>query len=495
MAGGGPRRSHNTRAAVVAAVAFATVAAVLSGGVAWAQPPPGPEPPPPLPALDQEVPTLTLSPPSGPPGTTFTATATPPTVCRGLHFDAGPAQRIGVTMDTATFVAPTDPAILSVDVSVRCYGGAPAQRTFIIEHPPAELDLIFSPSAGQPGSLATATLHGCTDEFLLRWGNGVIEIPPGGGFTVPAGDPGTLTVTATCGSAGNDTAEFTVLPAAAPTLELGSSRGPPGTTFHAIGNGFACGDGGVELFWDGSYLTTTNSGSFDEPFAVPGDAQAGQYTVRATCANNPDIVDEAQFSVTETVVTGTRPAAATVALDPTRGAAGDRVTVTGSGFLCDNDSQPVQLDFGGRTLLAVSADSAGAFRTTFTVPQNATGTVALRASCADGSVTETASFTVIAGPVTPTTTTPPIPDPPRNDGVVVYIVLLVLAAVVIVAALVYRALRRPRPPAPTARVRVEPRPGGPPEVALREATGHGSHAIRLSVHPGSATHTIERGER
>ena len=78
---------------------------------------------------------------------------------------------------------------------------------------------------------------------------------------------------------------------------------------------------------------------------------------------------------------------------------------------------------------------------------------------------------------------------------IVFIVLLVLAAVVIVAALVYRALRRPRPPAPTARVRVEPRPGGPPEVALREATGQGSHAIRLSVHPGSATHTIERGER
>ena len=398
-------------------------------------------------------------------------------------------------MDTATFVAPTDPAIISVDVSVQCYGGAPAQRTFIIEHPQTELELSFSPSEGQPGSQATATLHGCADEFLLRWGNDVIEVPPSGEFTVPASDPGTVTVTATCGSAGNDTDDFTVLPAAAPTLELGSSRGPPGTTFRAIGSDFACGDGDVELYWDGDLLTTADSGSFNEPVTVPGDAQAGQYTVRATCANNPDIVDDAQFSVTETVVTGTPATTATVVLDPIRGSAGQRVTVIGSGFLCDNDSQPVQLDFGGRTLPAVSADSAGAFRTTFVVPQNATGTVALRAWCADGSVTETASFTVIAGPVTPTTTTPPIPDPPPNDGAVVFIVLLVLAAVVIVAALVYRALRRPRPPAPTARVRVEPRPGGPPEVALREATGQGSHAIRLSVHPGSATHTIERGER
>jgi hypothetical protein len=396
-------------------------------------------------------------------------------------------------MDTATFVAPTDPAIISVDVSVQCYGGALAHRTFIIEHPQVELELIFSPSEGQPGSQATATLHGCTDEVLLRWGNDVIDVPPRGEFTVPASDPGILTVTATCGSAGNDTAEFTVLPAAAPTLELDSSRGSPGSTFRAIGHHFACGDGGVALRWDGRYLTTTDSGSFDEALIVPGDAQTGQYTVRATCVDDPDIVDEEQFTVEADVVTGNPSAAVTLSLEPSRGTRGGEVTVTGSGFLCDNDSQPVQLDFGGRTLPAVSADSAGAFRTTFAVPQNATGAVALRASCADGSVTETASFTVIASPVAPTT--PPIPDPPPNDGVVVFIVLLVLVAVVIVAALVYRALRRPRPPAPTARVRVEPRPGGPPEVALREATGQGSHAIRLSVHPGSATHTIERGER
>jgi hypothetical protein len=494
MTGGGPNGSRNTLGRVGAAVACATAAAILSGGLAWADPgTPVPGPPPPAPGLDQEAPTLSLSQTSGPPGTTFTATATG-SDCASAQLYANNAESVTVNGNVATVTAPADPIADTVEVVATC-SHVTLQRTFTIEHPQAELDLSFSPSEGQPGSQATATLYGCTDEVLLRWGNDVIEVPPSGEFTVPASDPGTLTVTATCGSAGNDTADFTVLPAAAPSLELGSSRGPPGTTFRAIGSDFACGDGDVELYWDGRLLTTADSGSFNEPVTVPGDARAGQYTVRATCANNPDIVDDAQFSVTETVVTGTPSDAATVVLDPIRGSAGQRVTVIGSGFLCDNDSQPVQLDFGGRTLPAVSADSAGAFRTTFAVPQNATGTVALRASCADGSVTETASFTVIASPVTPTTTTPPIPDPPPNDGVVVFIVLLVLVAVVIVAALVYRALRRPRPPAPTARVRVEPRPGGPPEVALREATGQGSHAIRLSVHPGSATHTIERGER
>ncbi len=494
MTGGGPNGSRNTRGRVGAAVACATAAAILSGALAWADPgTPVPGQPPPPPGLDQEPPTLSLSQTSGPPGTTFTATATG-SDCASAQLYTDNAESVTVNGNVATVTAPADPIAKTVEVVATC-SHVTLQRTFTIEHPPAELELIFSPSQGQPGSQATATLHGCTDEVVLRWGNQAIVVSPSGEFTVPAGDPGTRTVTATCGSAGDDTADFTVLPAAAPTLELDSSRGPAGSTIHAIGDDFACGDGGVELYWDGSYLTTTDSASFDEPFAVPGDAQAGQYTVRATCANNPDIVDEAQFSVTETVITGTPATVATVALDPAHGAAGDLVIVTGAGFFCDNDSREVQLDFGGRTLQAVSADDAGGFRTTFTVPENATGTVALRASCADGSVTRTASFTVNASPVTPTTTTRPTTDPPPDGSVIVFIVLLVLAAVVIVAALVYRALRGPRPPAPTARVRVEPCPGGPPEIALREATAQGSHAIRLSVHPGSATHTIERDER
>ncbi|MDW5609724.1 hypothetical protein [Mycolicibacterium sp. D5.8-2] len=399
-------------------------------------------------------------------------------------------------MDTATFIAPTDPTITSVDVSVQCYGGAAAYRTFTIEHPPAQLELIFSPAEGRPGSHATATLHGCTDEVVLRWGNQAIVVSPRGEFTVPAGDPGTRTVTATCGSTGDDAADFTVLPVAEPTLELDSSRGLPGSTFRAIGHDFGCGDGGVELRWESSYLTTTNSGSFDETLTVPGDAQAGRYTVRATCVDDPDIVDEAQLTVSADVVTGTPAAAVTLSVEPRLGAHGGDVTLTGAGFLCDSNSRPVHLHFGGHTIPSVSPDDAGAFRITFTVPMDATtGPVTLRASCADGSVARTASFTVIAGPVTPATTTSPDDGPPPNNGVIVLVVLLVLAAMAITAVMVYRGLRKPRAPAPNPRVHVEQRIGDPPDVVLRETAGQISHAIRLSVHPGSATHTIERGER
>lgn len=500
MIGGGLKRSRTTGRRVGAAAVCAAVAAVVFAGLAWSQPPPDPGPPP-LPGLDQEPdpsappPALSLSPTSGPPGTTFIATADPPPICRGLYFDAGTAQRIGVTMDTATFVAPTDPTITSVDVSVRCFGGAAAHRTFTIKHPPAELDLIFSPAEGQPGSQATATLQGCAEGVVLRWGNEAIEVSSNGGFTVPTGDPGNVTVTATCASGGYDTADFTVLPAAPPTLELDRSRGSPGSTFRATGHDFACAEGDVELRWDGGYLATTDSGLFDEALKVPGGAHAGQYTVRAACVDDPDIFDEAQFTVEADVVTGPPPAAVMLSLEPNRGTPGDVVTVIGSGFLCDNNSRPIQPDFGGQMIPSVSPDAAGGFQTSFTVPQYATGTVTLRASCADGSVARTASFTVTAGPVIPTTTTPPTTDPLPKNGVMLPFILLVFAAFAIVAVMVYRGLRKARPPIPNARVRVEQRLGDPPDPVLRETPGQSSHAIRVSVHPGSATHTIERGER
>lgn len=493
MAGGGPKRSRDTRARVGVAAVFAAVATILSGGLAWGQPLPAE----PDPSDSQQIPMeLSLSQTQGPPGTTFTATATRSEDCPSLHFSTENGQSVGVDGDVATVTVPNDPHVSTVRVSATC-SDETVVAIFTVTPPQAALELVFSPSQGRPGSQATATLHGCTDdEFVLRWENQAVVIPPSGEFTVPADDPGTRTITATCGSAGDDTAEFTVLAAAQPTLELDIGRGPPGSTFRAIGNDFACGSGGVELLWGGSDLAKADSGSFDETLTVPRDAQARQYTVRAACVDDPDVADETQFTVTENVVTGTPAGAATVALDPTSGTAGDQVSVTGTSFLCDNGSRLVQLDFGGRTAPSVSVDAAGGFRTTFTVPLDAAaGTVILRASCADGSVARTASFTVIASPVIPTTTTSSDRKPPPNDGVIVLVVLLVLAAVAIVAVMVYRGLRKPRPPAPNPRVRVEQRIGDPPDVVLRETAGRSSHAIRLSIHPGSPTHTIERGER
>lgn len=493
MAGGGRKKSRNAQVRVGSAALCAAVATILSGGLAWGQPPPGPGPPPP-PGLDQEIVDLSLSPSSGPAGTPFIATAT--SHCVELRFDAGGAEKVSEFRNIATFIAPTNPDITTVDVSVQCANGEPVHRTFTIEHPPAELDLIFSPDEGSPGSQATATLQGCADDtFVLRWGNSAIEVPAGGEFTVPAGEPGTRTVTATCGSAGHDAAEFTVLDAVSPTLTLDISRGPPGSTFSAIGDGFACGSGGVELRWDGSYPASANSGSFEVTLNVPADAQDRQYTVQAACVEDPNIADEAPFTVTGNVVTRPPPAA-TVALNPQSGAPGDEVSVTGTQFLCDNDSRQIQLTFGARMLPDISADATGAFRTSFIVPPDAAGTVTLRAACDDGSIAPTASFTV-TGSVTPTTTTSAGEDDqrPPDDSLAVLIILLVLVAAAIVVVMIYRVWPKPRPPAPNARVRVQQRAGGPPDVVLREPAGHGSHAIRLSVNAGSTTHTIERGER
>ncbi len=122
---------------------------------------------------------------------------------------------------------------------------------------------------------------------------------------MPASDPGTRTITATCGSAGDDTADSRFFPLLLPhwnsTAAVVRRIDCPCNR-----HDFGCRDGGVELYWDGSYLTTTDSGSFDEALTVPGDAQAGQYTVRATCVDDPDIVEDAQFTVKADVMTGPR---------------------------------------------------------------------------------------------------------------------------------------------------------------------------------------------
>ncbi len=494
MAGGGRKKSRSTGVRAAAVAVCAVVAAIVCGGPAWAQPPSDTSTEPLPPPSVAQVFALTLSPPSGPPGTMFNAIAT--SHCVDLRFDAGNAERIGTSLNTATFVAPTDRDTTTVDVSVQCAGGELVYRTFIIEHPPAELDLVFSPDQGSPGNRATATLQGCADdEFVLRWGNSTIEVPAGGEFIVPAGEPGTRTVTATCGSTGDDAAEFTVLDAVAPTLTLDAPQGEPGSTFRAVGKDFVCGSGDVEVRWDGAYPTATNSGSFEVTLTVPADAQARRYTVRAACLDEPDIAAEEPFTVAETVVPRPPPAA-NVALDPSGGAPGDEVSVTGTQFLCDNDSRQIQLTFGAHMLPDVSADATGAFRTTFTVPQDAAGTVTLRAACDDSSIVQTASFTV-EGPVIPTATTvaEEAEQQQSDDGLAVLVILLVLTAAVIVVVMVYRGLRKPRPPAPNARVRLKQRAGDPSDVVLREKAGHGSHAIRLSVTAGAATHTIERGER
>lgn len=402
------------------------------------------------------------------------------------------------TATTATFVVPQKANPATYAITASCNGVTAAPAPFTVTRAPIVIDLGLSVTEGRPGTAVTATVTGCPDELqpaVLDWDGEPLD--GSGTFTVPAtASPGPHAVTATCDTA-RDSAEFVVTAVPQPSLTLSSDRGAPGSEFTAIGSGFDCRAGGVDIHWDEVLATAAPAGAFGVPLTVPTGAAPREYTVRAACTDDPDVADTASFTVTGAVtsqVTTTEPRVLpqnpTLTLTPASAGRGEGVTVTGGGFLCYNNSQLVTLAWDdGETLPDARTDASGSFQSRFTVPVGAgAGTRTLRASCADGAATQTASFTVVASPVTPTPT-PPGTDPPPEDGSAFWLLVLILA-VAIMAVWAYRRWRTPRAHPPNPRVHVESHLGGPPAVALRETPGQRSFALRLQVHAGAGNHTI-----
>ena len=90
--------------------------------------------------------------------------------------------------------------------------------------------------------------------------------------------------------------------------------------------------------------------------------------------------------------------AASITLSPTSGEVGTTVTVTGTGFV---NGHTIGIEFGGSTRAYVTASVAGAFVTTFIVPDVAAGIYSVQAVDWDTYLlAATASFTVVAAEIT-----------------------------------------------------------------------------------------------
>ena len=166
----------------------------------------------------------------------------------------------------------------------------------------------------------------------------------------------------------------------APGLTLSPQQGPTGTSVGAIGTNFAAGDT-VQLLFNGSQVDsqqadTTGLVSFE--FNVPSIAN-GQYPVLATGRTGGSA--SVSFTVSGTSLT----------LSSQQGPPGTSVTVIGSGF---QPGEAVTVAFNGAQVGTSTADTNGAFRETFTVPQLANGNYEVVASGQTGSDTASATFTV-----------------------------------------------------------------------------------------------------
>ena len=300
-------------------------------------------------------------------------------------------------------------------------------------------------------------------------------------------------MTATCGTS-SAPATFTVVSAPKPALTLDTGHGPGGAQLTASGTGFACGDGNVQLLWDGdTRLADASSGVFSAvPLTIPSDASTGAHMVVASCEHHPDIADSQRFTVTSVTspVTTTGPAALT--LQPTSGHPGDQLRATGDGFACADHSGPVDLSWDdGTPLPGASLDPSGHFEASVSVPAKTDARrLTLRAACSDG-VVLAADYTVLASPP------PPPPPPPPAPLKIPWLPIVLIVAVAILSAVQYARRRSHKRPDAPPHVQAVPHPDGLPVVTLHETPerGEATHALRLEAHSGVSTLTVREVDR
>jgi hypothetical protein len=206
-------------------------------------------------------------------------------------------------------------------------------------------------------------------------------------FTVPPAVQGSHTVTAADNSTPSNfnTATFSVTS----QVTLSASSGIVGTSVTASGSGFAASSATTVTWSPGSVVvcpstsTTTNStGSFRCTFQVPSDVQ-GSHTVTGTDASTNSAA--ATFSVVPSI-----------SLSAASGAVGSSLTVSGTGF-AGSSSITDTFDTATVTCMqgSITTSSAGAFTCTFTVPPAVIGAHTVAAKDASSN-SASASFTVIS---------------------------------------------------------------------------------------------------
>ncbi|MFD7975763.1 hypothetical protein [Streptomyces sp. NPDC059071] len=285
--------------------------------------------------------------------------------------------------------------------------GTPAETASALRAPPTLI-----PDTGRVGTLVTVTSTGwgaCQvgqilfanpDTYSVGTiaGDGTMH----GTVTVPGGAaPGPHDVTVSCSkfnpalvaeSKGPFTSTFTVTatpepppppppPGDEPVLSADVTEGPVGTPVTFEGSDFdSCYAEGVELsVIDGpvvdSPIDVSETGHFTHTANVPDELAPGPHTFRAACNDDGTVYDDVDFTVTAD--TGDP----TLSLDTEKGAVGDLIGATATGFTCTE----VQLLWDGTEQLATStADGAGTYDLGFTVPEGSVeGSYTVRAECLD----------------------------------------------------------------------------------------------------------------
>ena len=340
------------------------------------------------------TPSVVVSPPSGPPGTTITiagsgfkATTSGNVTLAGT---STPATTTAAGTFSTTMTAPSvPPGNYPVQADIPSGGSVEASADFTVTTLGSTPSVVVSPPSGPPGTTITIAGSGfratTSGNVALAGTSKPVATTAAGTFSttmtvpdVPAGDY-PVEADIPSGHEIEASATFTIT---GPSITLNPVSGSPGTTITITGSSFKAARNGTVAFAGRSTpVTTTAAGTFSTTLTAP-NMPAGDYLVEADFGK--DMRAYATFTVTGPSIT----------LNPVSGPPGTTITITGSNFRATT-SGTVAL---AGTSTPVTTTAAGTFSTTLTAPNLPAGDYSVEADIPYGHGTEaSATFKVSGG--------------------------------------------------------------------------------------------------
>ncbi len=205
-------------------------------------------------------------------------------------------------------------------------------------------------------------------------------------YTLPQGQAGPYTFTATDAQSDSATATFTL----AAALTVSPSRGPVGTLVTFTGAGFAPGHL-VNVTWAKGLActgTASASGGFSCSVTIPSVPKA---TYVFTACDNV-VCPASKSEKFADSATGSYTVVPSLEATPSSGAVGTAVTFSGRGYLA---SQTVYVNGTGGNVCSALADAAGAFSCSYTIPASGAGTYSFTGASSP-KIEANATFTVLS---------------------------------------------------------------------------------------------------
>lgn len=351
------------------------------------------------------TPSISLTPSSGPVGTTVTVTgrgftATEPNI--KITYD-GIEQKTGITADssgswTTTFTVPISAkgAHQVVGFSAITLETEVPAGTFTVTP-----KISLSPTSGGVGTLVTVTGTGFNaNETNIRVTFAGTAVKTG----IAADDKGSWTATFSVPTAirgdhiidAMGTTLATEVPdvifTIAPRIKVEPTSAPVWSTITITGSGFAGNEKNIRLLYDGnvvkSDITADATGSWITTLEVPPGAK-GSHIIDASGTITPDTeIPDLIFTVTSAIK-----------VNPTNIAVGTTITIVGSGFA---KNSPITIIYDTLEVATAITDTTGSFTITFKAPKSKGGGHKIE-------VKDAAGNSVISS-VTMETTPPPTPN-------------------------------------------------------------------------------------